>query len=162
MIDAALTVLAVADGDHSTKPRIALVRRLEPGRWPHIAFVEGYPLASGQTLTAIWRVPEDAMRLITDENTVIGAHGCANIHATDSVGAEGNPVAAARQHFAPEAWTFEAATLHHKGQTSAEGSRDHLAEFQIDAEIAQMLDRQRIDQCPVEQRFPLVCCESSC
>src|SRR6187551_1942679 len=55
MIDAARAVLAVANGDHSTKPRIALVRGLEPGRWPHIAFVEGYPLAFGQTLTAIRR-----------------------------------------------------------------------------------------------------------
>ena len=120
MIDAARAVLAVANGDHSTKPRIALVRGLEPGRWPHIAFVEGYPLAFGQTLTAIRRVPEDAMRVIMDENTIMGAHGCAHIHPTDAVGAEGDPVAAARQHFTPEAWTFEATAFYHKGPRGVE------------------------------------------
>src|SRR5688500_13918731 len=92
------------------------------------------------------------MRLIVDENTVIGAHGRTNIHATDAVGTEGDPVAAAWQHFASQAWTFEAAAFHHDGQTCAEGSRDHLAEFQINAEIAQMLDRQRVDQSAIEQR----------
>ena len=81
MIDAAGTVFAVADGDHSGKPRVALVGRLEPGRWSHITFIEGQSLALGQTLAAVCREFEDAVRLVVNEHAVIGAHGGANIHA---------------------------------------------------------------------------------
>src|SRR5688572_16899614 len=98
MVDPARAVFAVADGDHSRKPGVALVGRLKPRRWTDVRFIKRQPLALGQTLAAIRRVPEEALRVIVNENAIVGAQGGANIHAAYPISSKVDPIAAARQH----------------------------------------------------------------